>query len=640
MLDFIRNNTKILMAVVFLLIIPSFAFFGIQGYTHYMDADAKVASVDGENITQADWDAAQHRAADLETARNPNADSRLLDSPQFKYNTLQTLVRERVLAAAVFRDHLTVSDARLVQELQNDPTIASLRKPDGTLDMERYKQLLAGQGMTPERFEANVRADLVTRQVLASVGDTGLSSPAQVAFNMDMLGEQREVQVAKFTPAQFAAKVQTSDADISAYYQAHLAQYQAPDVADVQYLVFDLDAIKKGISVNEQDIKTYYDNNTALLATKEQRRISHILLAVPPAATPAEREQVKTKAGQLLAQLRAAPDKFAEMAKKESQDTVSAPNGGDLGSFDSEGKGLAAPVIAQTAFKLKSKGDISDVVSSDFGYHIIRVTEIKPSVTPSYEEAHPKLEDQLKTQQAQRQFGELAENFRDLVYEQADSLEPAAQKFGLQIQTASGVMRAPAAGSKGALANAKFLTALFATDSLEKKHNTAAIQIAANALVAGRVTKYTAAHTLPFDAVKTAVGKRLAEERATDLARKDGAAKLAAWQAQPSAAADLPAAVTVSRNESHDQPPALVEAVMRVDSSRLPQFVGVDLGADGYAIARVNKVLPRPTPSADAAKEDQNLYQQLWSIAEVMAYYNQLKDRFKVQISAPKPAGP
>jgi peptidyl-prolyl cis-trans isomerase D len=596
MLDFVRNHTKWLWVILFLLIIPSFVFFGIEGYMRQIQREAKVASVDGHDITQAEWDAAQRRQANRITAENPGFDPKLLDSPRMKYAMLEELVRERVLAAAVQRDHLTVSDARLAEELMRDPGIAALRKSDGTLDTERYAQLLAGQGRTPQDFEDAVRADLALRQVLDGVAGTGLSSPAQAELGMGALGERREAQIVRFEPKQFAGQVKVSDAEVRDWYQAHLEQYQAPETVDIQYLV--------------------------LRDNPEQRRASHILIAVSRTASQEERGKAKARAEQLLAELRKAPDKFAEVAKKESQDPVSAPSGGDLGFFEREGKTLAAPVIAEAAFKL-NKGQISDVVQSDFGYHIVRLT------------------DQIKSQQGERKFTELAEDFRKLVYEQdASSLEPAAQELGLQIQTATGVTRIPAPGATGALANPKFLAALFTADVLEKKYNTDAIQIAPNALAAGRVVNHVAAHARAFDEVKDAAAKRLTDERAADLARKDGAGKLAAWQAQPAAAADLPAAVTVSRTETRDQPQALLEAILRADPARLPQFVGVDLGAAGYAVARVNKVLPRPAPSEDAAKQDLARYQQLWSMAEAAAYYDHLKNRFKVHILAPKPDSP
>ena len=636
MLDFIRNNTKLLMVLLFLLVIPSFVLFGIEGYTRYAQSDAKVARVDGHGITQAEWDAAHRREVDNIRATNPNVDIKLLDSPLLKYAALERLVRERVLAAAVSNNHIVVSDARLADELGRDPAINALRKPDGTLDMDRYKQLLSMQGMTPEGFEAGVRTDLASRQVLNGVAGTGLASSAQAELGMDALNERREVQIARFEPAQFVAKVNLTDAEVEAYYKANLANYQAPEMADIQYLVLDLDAIKKTVTVSEQDLKTYYDQNAASLGTKEQRRASHILIAAPKGASQAERDKAKARAEQLLTELRAAPDKFADVAKKESQDDTTAAGGGDLGFFDRAG---IDPAIADAAFKL-DKGAISGVVASDFGYHIIRLTDIKPAVVPPFAELRAKLEDQLKTQQAQRKFTELAEDFRNRVYEQADSLEPAAEKLGLKIQTANGVTRTPAPGAKGALASPKFLSALFAADSLEKKHNTDAIEVAPSTLASGRVTKYVAAHAKPFDDVKADVRKHLTDERAAELARKEGAAKLAAWRAQPASATGLPAAITISRTETHNEPSSLVEAVMRADATKLPQFTGVDLGAAGYAVARVAKVLPTDKPSADTVKQDVARYEQLWGSAEVRAYYEQLRERFKAEILVPKPANP
>ena len=597
MLDFVRNHTKWLWVILFLMIIPSFIFFGIGDRMRDLHRDAKVASVDGHDITQAEWETEQRRQASNLTAENPGLDPKVLDTPQMKYMMLESLVRDRVLSAAVASDHLTVSDARLAEALLREPLIASMRKPDGTLDKERYAQVLSAQGYTPETFEAMQRARLALGLVLGSVGDTGLSSPAQADLSMGALGEQREVQIARFEPKQFAGQVKVTDAEVNAWYQAHLDQYQAPETVDIQYLVLRDDP--------------------------EQRRASHILIAVPRTASSEEREKAKTHAEQLLAELRKAPGTFAEIAQKESQDPISAPKGGDLGWFGHDGKALASPAIADAAFKL-NKGDTSDVVPSEFGYHIIRLT------------------DQVKTRQGERKFDELADEFRNKVYnEDPDSLEPAAEKFGLQIQTATGVTRTPAAGAAAtdALGNPKFIAALFAADTLEKKQNTDAIQVAPNALAAARVVKYTPAHARSFDDVKDAARKRLEDERAAELARKDGAAKLAAWQAQP-ATAQLPAAITVSRVENQGQPPALLEAILRADPARLPQFIGVDLGLSGYAVARVGKVLPRPAQSEDLAKQDMALYQQLWSRAETAAYYDQLKDRFKVQILAPKPAAP
>jgi len=247
----------------------------------------------------------------------------------------------------------------------------------------------------------------------------------------------------------------------------------------------------------------------------------------------------------------------------------------------------------------------------------------------------PELEAELKKQQAQRKYAETADIFSNGVYEQSDSLKPAAEKLKLEIKTAN-VQRMPAPGVTGVLANPKFLSALFSPDSIEKKRNTEAVEVAPNTLVSGRIAQYTPARTLPFAEVKDQVRQRVVVERSAELAKKDGADRLAAWKANPTSA-NLPPAVMVSRQEASKLAPQVIDAAMRVDPAAVPKFTGVDLGGQGYAVIKVNKIVPRDAPTAEVARQERDQYQQWWSSAETMAYYNVLKERFKTQILVPKP---
>jgi peptidyl-prolyl cis-trans isomerase D len=276
-------------------------------------------------------------------------------------------------------------------------------------------------------------------------------------------------------------------------------------------------------------------------------------------------------------------------------------------------------------------------VETDFGYHIIKLTDIKEPKKRDFDTMKPELEAQVRKQMAQRKFAEEADQFTNGVYEQSDSLKPVADKLKLPIQTASHVTREPAPGATGLLANPKFLAALFSSDSVEKKRNTEAVEVAPSTLVSGRITQYSPARTLPFDEVKDRVRERLVAERSAELARKDGAAKLAAWKAAP-ASANLPAPVVLSRIDPQKQPPQVVEAALTADAGALPAWAGVDLGQDGYAVVKVDKIVPREPPTAQAAQQEQRQYAQGWGQAENLAYYNLLKDRYKAQILVPKPA--
>ena len=633
MFDFVRKHTKVMQFLLFLLIVPSFVLFGLQGYNRMREKGDTVAKVDGQEITQQDWDNAHRAETDRLRQQMPNIDAKLLDSPQARYGTLERLVREHVLAAAAQHSDLAVSDQRVARELESNQLIQALRGPDGRLDMARYRDLLAARGMTPEMFENQVRNDLALRQVLSGVSDSGFTTPAEANVALNSYFEKREVQIARFAASDYQAKVQPTDAELQAFYKDNQALFQAPEQASIEYVVLDLASVEKGITINEADLKSYYDQNAGRLAGQEERRASHILVKVPKGASPEDKAKAKAKAEALLAQVKKNPDSFADVARKNSDDTGSAAQGGDLDFF---ARGTMTKPFEDAVFAMKNKGDIAGPVETEFGYHIIKLTDIKAPVQKSFAEMKPQLEAEVRKQQAQKKFAEAAETFTNTVYEQSDSLKPAADKLKLEIHTATGVTRTPQPGATGPLASPKFLQALFGPESVQRKRNTEAVEIAPNQLVSGRIAQYQPARTRPFDEVKAQVRERVVAVKAAELARKDGEAKLAAWKANP-ASAELPAAIAISRQDAAKQPRTLIEAALRADASALPAFVGVDLGADGYAVLKVAKVLPRDTPPPQQAQQELAQYNNAWSSAEARAYYDLLKERYKVQINVAKP---
>ncbi|MGE0497466.1 MAG: SurA N-terminal domain-containing protein [Ramlibacter sp.] len=633
MFDFVRKHTKIMMVVMFLLIIPSFVLFGLDGYNRMKEKGEVVAKVDGRDILQTEWDVAHKNEVDRMRSSMPSLDPKLADSPEARYASLERIVRDRVLQAAAGKSHLVTGDQRLMQELQSNEAIASLRQPDGKLDMDQYRRLVGAQGMTPEMFENEVRADLARRQVLQGVTTTGIAATAPANVLLGTYFERREVQLARFEVSAFAAKITPTDAEIETFYKNNLALFQSPERASIEYVVLDVDNLRDGITVSEQDLQAYYKENAGRLAGQEERRASHILINAPKSAPAAEREKARAKAQELLAAVRKAPDSFAEVAKKNSQDPGSAPAGGDLDYF---ARGAMVKPFEDAVFAMKT-GEISDVVESDFGFHIIKLTDIRSPKQRSFEEMRAELESDIKKQQAQRKFAESAEAFTNGVYEQADSLKPTADRLKLKIQVATDVTRKPPPGVTGVLANPKFINALFSPDSIEKKRNTEAVEVAANRLVSGRITQYTPARTLPLAEVKELARQHLVTQRGAEMAKKEGAEKLAAWKAAPQSAV-LPAAITVSREDPQMQRPQVIDAILRADAASLPAFVGVDLGPQqGYVVAKVNKVVAREAVDPATAAKERSQYDQWWASAEGIAYYNLLKERFKVQIKVPKP---
>jgi peptidyl-prolyl cis-trans isomerase D len=630
MFDFVRNN-KTIQFSLFLLVILSFALVGVGSYTRMMDKGEAVATIAGQEVLQSEWDSAHKGEVERIRASMPSIDPKLLDTPEAKYATLERLVRDKVIQEAANKLKLTASDQRLARDLQENPSIAALRKPDGSLDVERYRQLVGAQGMSPEMFEARVRSDISTRQVLAGIGASGLTTAAMADVSLNAFFERREVQVARFNTSDFTSKVVLTEAQLEQYYKDNPALFQAPEQANIEYVLLDIEAVRKTITPNPDEVKTYYEQNATRLAGQEERRASHILIASPKSASAADRQQAKSKAEALLAAIQKAPDSFADLAKKNSQDPGSAPNGGDLDFF---AKGSMVKPFEDTAFAMK-KGDTSAVVETDFGYHIIRLTDIKTPKQKTFEEMRPDIEADLKKQQATKKFAEIADTFTNSVYEQSDNLKGVAERLKLEVKISNNVQRKPVPGLAGPLANTKFLNALFSPDTIEKKRNTEAVEIGTNQLVSGRITQYTPARTLPFSEVKDRVRERLLAVQGADLAKKDGAEKLLAWQAAPGSA-NLPEAVAISRDQAQKVPAQVVEVALRADTSKLPVFVGVDLGTQGYAVVKVNKTLAREA-KADSIAQDRQQYTKWWTNAEAAAYYNVLKERYKAEIKVAKP---
>ena len=626
MFDFFRRHTRVLQFVLVLLVFPSFVFFGIQGYSGMKSGDQQtVATVDGHKISQIELDNALRERVERARRQMPGIDPKLFETPEMRRMALDALIRERVLAAAAAKLHLTPSDERVRTLFKNDPQFAQLRDPEGFVN----PAVLAALGMSSEMFAQRLREDISARQVLQGVTESAAAPAAAASAALDAMYQQREIQVQRFDAKDYLTKVAPTDAEIEAYYKdpVHAAQFRAPEEASIEYLVLDLDALKKNIAVPEDELRKYYAENQKRFTAPEERRASHILIKADKDAPKAEREKAKAKAEAILAEVKKDPSKFAEIAKKNSEDEGSAANGGDLDFF---GRGAMVKPFEDAAYGLKP-GEISGVVESDFGYHVIQLVAVRGGEKKSYESVRAEIESEFRTQQAQKLFSQAAVDFDDMVYQQSESLKPAADRWKLEIAKADHVAREPAAKATGPLANAKFLEAIFASDSTQNKRNTKAIDIGASKLAAGRVVTYSPAHQQPLAEVKDRVRAQLAASQAAAMARKLGAEKLAAARAAPQTAlAD--STLIVSRAQTRDLPRPLVDAALKAPVATLPASIGVDLGDQGYAVVRITKLSGRDPAAADPVKAKEQ-YALVWGDAEAQAYYAALKSKFKATIN-------
>jgi peptidyl-prolyl cis-trans isomerase D len=629
MFEFVRTHNRLFQFILLILILPSFALVGMQGYTSFMDgSNPSIATVDGRKITQAEWDGAHKEQIERLRRQMPNLEAKLFDSPEIKREALDTLVRERVLRATASAQHLVISDERVQRTFLNDPQLAFLRNADGSVN----KAVLAAQGMNSQMLIERLRQDMTMQQVVGAVSGSLLATSANAGLAFDALLQQREVQLQRFDAKDFAARIEPSEAELEAFYKdaANSAQFQLPESAQIQYLVLDLEALKKQVTFNDDDLRKYYDENAARYSVPEERRASHILIKADKAANAADKAKAKARAEELLAQARKNPTGFADLARKNSQDEGSAPNGGDLDFF---GRGAMVKPFDEAAFNLKA-GEISNLVESDFGYHVIQLTAVRGGSKKNFELVRSEVEQEVRKQLAQKRFAETAELFTNTVYEQSDSLQPAADKFKLSLQTAT-VQRTPAPGAAGPLASVKLFESLFSSEALRNKRNTEAVETAANQLTAARVVQHSPARLQPLADVKAKVREQLVRKLAAAQTVKAGQDRLAALKKGELNGLGEP--VILSRPLARDLPRKVVEAILAADASKLPADVGVDAGAGTYVVARILKLLPRDPAVIDEKRAAQQ-YAQAWSNAETLAYYDALKTRFKAVVKAPQAA--
>jgi peptidyl-prolyl cis-trans isomerase D len=629
MFEFIRTHKRMMQFFLMLLIVPSFVLVGVSGYSSYGEQANTIAKVGDQAVTQQQWENAQRQQMErYREVLGDQFDQKMFDTPEAKQAALDNLIAERAVQAEVMRSHLSVSDTALQKSIAEIP---GLVKPDGTFDFERYKSMLAAQGMTPEMYDARLRVQMATQQLAGAIEGTAFAPRSVAARLSDINDQQREVQELLLPVSQFLPQFKVTDEMVKAFYDNNSKLFELPEQVKVEYVVFDSAAVADQVAVTDAEVSDYYTQNKARFTSGESRRASHILIAVKKDASGAEKAAAKAKAEAVLAQVRKAPADFAKIAKAQSQDPASAELGGDLDVIE---KGSLPKPVEDAAFNLK-QGEISDLVSSEFGFHILTVTALKPATVKPLDQVKGEIAADLKKQKSAKKYSELAELFTNTVYEQADSLKPAADKLKLKIETVASLSRNPSPALGAApYNNAKFLNAIFSDDALKNKRNTEAVEVAPNTLVAGRVVEFKPASKRPLAEVDAAIRQRVTQEEALKLVRKAGEAKLAALKASGDAAGFGPAKV-VSRSNADGINGVAMGQVLKADTSKLPAYVGVDIPGMGYGIYRIGKVSQPAKPDAARRQAEKEKIDSIVAQQEMYDYVEVLKQKAKVKILKP-----
>jgi peptidyl-prolyl cis-trans isomerase D len=626
MFDSIRSHRRWLMFFLVLLVFPSFVATGIYGYNRFMSNEQAVARVGGEPITPQQFEAAhRERLQQIRQSLGENFDPSIFDTPAARQATLEAMLADRALRKEAASAHVAVSENRLRQVIGSIPAF----QDEGKFSYERYKTLLAAQGMSEASFELRLREDLARQTLLEGVARSALV-PAAVAQRLTQLvQETRSVRDKRFRPEDFIAQVKVTDDQVKAHYEANRSQFEIRESIDVQLLALTLDDIARQINVPPAELQTYYEQNKASFTEAEQRRASHILLTVGEGGSAKDKEGARKLAQDLLARVRAKPEEFAALARQYSKDPGSAGNGGDLGFF---GRNMMVKPFEDAAFSLKP-GEISDIVESEFGLHVIRVTEVKGGAVQPFEQVRSQIEATYRRQQAQKKFAEAAEQFTNLVYEQADSLQPAADKLALKLQTVPNVTREgpPRQAPAAALLTPAVVQALFADDALVKKRNIAAVEVGGNALVSARVAEHRPASVRPFEEVSAQVREQLQRAQAMTLAREAAKAAAEALRKSPAEAGFSPAR-QVTRTQAPGLTADAVKRVMQVPADQLPAFVVAEVDGGAQAVLWVLDSRQPDKPDAQTAEQLRRGIEQQLAAADDQAYVEELKRKYKAEI--------
>lgn len=629
MLDFFRSHQRLMQFLLLLLIIPAFVFLGVERDSLFSGNKQSVAEVDGKEISQKEFDFNLQRQE--EQMRKMFGDQTLnLRAPQQRLAVLNKMVDDRVVLADVNRLRISISDQMLASIIPTLDGISELRKADGSIDLEAYRQVLASQGMTPEQFDVQVRLGVASDKLKQAISSTAIAAPSLVEKIVKFSEQEREVQSKIFRPADFVANLNPSEQELKASYDAKRASFSLPEEAKIEYLVFSAANLASTIDVTDAMLREAYQAKLARANQDEQRRASHILIAVGKNASAAERTAARTKAQTILTQLRLKPEQFADVAKKESNDPGSAAQGGDLGFFT---RGSMVKSFEDAVYHLQ-EGQISDVVESDYGFHIIKLTGIKQAQHKSLEELRTELGSEVRQEMAIKKFNELAEGFSNLVYEQYTSLQPAATQFKLPILSAEHVMRQPnpALGKDALLNNPKLLEAIFSDDAIKNKRNTQAVTVAPQTLVVAHVVSYRPLTVRPFEEARAEVRERWVSETSTKMAMQAGEKMVA----NPAGLTDMSAPIWLSRNHADQLPQTALIEIFRADIQKLPKVVGIDLGSQGYAVYKITQARQsQPVLSADQLKAANASLAKAAGGIEYRAYLDALRARFKVKLSLP-----
>jgi len=620
--DFVNRKKRVVQVIMGLAVLP-FLFWGVESYR----SDGKegyVAIVDGEEIPRREYEQAlRDHHERMRAMLGANFDSAMLDTFEVRNSVLERLIQQRLLHREAVSNGFIVLDSQLIKTIRDIPAF----QKDNKFSKQQYEDLLRNQGLTPTTFESRVRQELLLQQLLDGYSENGFA-PKAVAERVRYLSEvQREISQFQIGLEHFLPQMMPEEADVNAYYEKNKTDFNLPERVRVEYLVLSLDAVAKNETVSDEAIHTYFEEHQKEFGQPEERKASHILITVSADASEDERRLAREKAENILEQVRQDPEQFAEIAKEHSNDPGSATHGGDLGFF---GRGVMVKSFEDSIFSMQLH-EISDIVETDFGLHVIKLTDIKEEKQPNLEAVREQIENKLKMQMVSSIFGEIVEDFSNVVYEQGDSLQAAAEKFELMPQQSDWITRNSTEPSM--LANEKLLLAIFSDDAISNQRNTEAIEVKPDTFVSARVIEHKPATAQSLMVVRDQIIEKLKQQMAEAKVVEEGQAKLARLQAGEDATdVTWSDAKQISYMQSQGLDHETLRAIFRAEVDSLPVYIGEINPKGGYSLMRINKVIEPEFAEETKLNNFNKQLQQMITQEEMSSYLSVLRKQYDVKV--------
>jgi peptidyl-prolyl cis-trans isomerase D len=626
MFDWVHNNRRIIQVVLFLCFLP-FVFVGVDSYFRGGDFGGEVARVGDARISQQEFQQAlkERQESVQRMLGGGRLDPAVLDSPEMRFSAIEQIVRERLLLSQAVRNGLVVTDAALRDVIASQEVF----QEGGSFSAKNYDLFLRSQNMTPAMFEARIRRDLLQRPLLDAIGDGATVSSTVVERLVRLSDQTREVSLLTYAPSAYLAKAQIDDAAVKAYYDSHPAEFQVPEQVKIEYVALSLDNLAAQTELAPEAARAVYYQNPTRFSAAEERETSHILVRIPEGAAADAKAAARAKAEAIAKRVREKPASFAEVAKSDSEDPGSAASGGELGFIP---RGVTKMKAFDDALFGMKPGEIAGPVETEFGLHVIRLVSVRGGKIQSFEEVRSQIEAELKRQQASKRYAELAEQLNNIVYEQSDSLKPAADLLKVSLQQSPWLSRKPVPGSP--LGGERFLNAVFAEDVLKNKRNSEAVEVAPGTIVAARLLEHKPTTTRAFEEVSGDIRKRLVQNEALKQASAEGQAVLERLRKGEDPGAAWSKSQTFGRAGAQGIPESVVRAAFRASATKLPAYTGVEDPQSGYHVIRVSRVTEPEAAAADTRKAVTDQLRQILSQEQLTNYIATLKAGADVQIKS------